>query len=288
MSDNDFKYYTQEEADKFAFYQIPKELTTNNKYKHISTNAKFLYGLLRDRNQLSVKNNWVDDDGNIYIIFTREEAMEILNVKNDKIISIFKEVKDVYLMKEVRQGLGKPNIIYVGKIVPETIDKSLKSVKPISASRQNRFQQVGKTDASNTNINNTDSNKKTTTVKVEPEVKKVVVVSPFATVSTERVKELQKEIKGIINASISVRAIEAMIAKKGEDQIYLYLQNWDKFQYQDIKNVSRFFENAVLKPYDIPTTSKGKNKVAQETNYKQRSNDDFAEFARLAELAAYK
>lgn len=153
---SDFQYYNQQEADLFAFYQIPKELTTNKNYKHISNDAKFLYGLLRDRNQLSIKNNWIDKDGNVYIIFTRDEAMEILNVAKEKISKIFKELLCVNLIKEVRQGLNKPNIIYVGKIIVESVHKSLRSENRTSGGLEFELQEIRKSNASNTYIINTD------------------------------------------------------------------------------------------------------------------------------------
>ena len=136
---NEFQYHKQEEADLFAFYQIPKELFTNSNYKHISTDAKLLYGLLRDRHQLSKKNNWVDDDGNIFIYFSREEVEEILGIKKDKCIKLFKELADVELIKEKRQGLNKPNIIYVGKIIHEGVENQRNSEKPNSRNRKNRL-----------------------------------------------------------------------------------------------------------------------------------------------------
>jgi hypothetical protein len=111
------EYFTKEEADKYAFYQIPKELTTNSNYRYTITNdAKFLYGVLRDRNQLSIKNNWIDDEGHVYIIFTRDEAAEILNVARQKAGKVFKELEKVELIEDVPQGLNKANRIYVGKI----------------------------------------------------------------------------------------------------------------------------------------------------------------------------
>lgn len=61
-------------------------------------------------------------------------------------------------------------------------------------------------------------------------------------------------------------------------QIQLYLNNWDKFQGQTIRNVVKFFEKAVLKGYDIPVqqvgTSSTYQKVPQEMNYDQRKYDD--------------
>lgn len=105
----------------------------------------------------------------------------------------------------------------------------------------------------------------------EIEIAVVPVVVPV-----KRMEKIQKEIEEIIKVNISIKAIETMVNEKGEEQIQLYLNNWDKFQYQNIGNVAKFFEGAVLKSYDIPVSQKGtdKTKVPQETNYEQRKYDD--------------
>lgn len=165
-----FKPYTREESEQHAYYSIPKELFTNSDYKQISTDAKVLYGLLRDRNQLSIKNNWVDDNGHIYIIFTREEVMEVLDVAKPKAVNLFKELENVELIKDVRQGLNKPNIIYVGKITPESQSNQRKLENLTSGSNKNEIQEVTKSYSSNTDINNTNKNKNQS---VSPEEKQI-------------------------------------------------------------------------------------------------------------------
>lgn len=110
------KYFAKEESDKYAFYYIPKELFINENYTKMAIEAKLLYGILRDRNELSIENNWVDNEGHIYVIFTRQEAEETLNLNSKVITKAFKELNEFNLIKEKRQGLNKPNLIYVGKI----------------------------------------------------------------------------------------------------------------------------------------------------------------------------
>lgn len=55
-----------------GFYQLPKFLFKKEKYKKMSTEAKTMYALFIDRMKLSIKNNWLDKDDNVYIIFTNE------------------------------------------------------------------------------------------------------------------------------------------------------------------------------------------------------------------------
>ena len=85
-------------------------------YTDLSLTSKVLYGLLLDRLSLSIKNKWTDKDGDIYIIFARKEAQEKLNLSDKTVTKAFKELKNKKLIREIRTGFKKNNIIYVGKI----------------------------------------------------------------------------------------------------------------------------------------------------------------------------
>lgn len=155
-------YFTIQDAEQFTFFRIPKVLFTGERYKDMTTDARVLYGILLDRVSLSVKNNWVDEEGRVFIIFAREEVQELLGYKKDKVIKLFKELNNIDLIEENRQGLNKPNLIYVKKFIEENTDQiqlnQWKSEKPTSRSMKNRLQEVRKTDPINTNINNTYKN----------------------------------------------------------------------------------------------------------------------------------
>ena len=82
--------------------------------------AKVLYGLLLDRMGLSVKNNWLDGEGRVYIIFTIADVMETLGCAEQKANKLLNELdcaKGVGLIERVRRGLGKPNVIYVKNFI---------------------------------------------------------------------------------------------------------------------------------------------------------------------------
>jgi len=156
MRDNTYFYI--EEADLFAFYRIPKELIKNEKYEKMKNDSKILYGLLLDRNSLSIKNKWIDENNRVYIYYTREEAQEDLNIGNKKICDLFKELNQYGLIEEVRQGLNKANIIYVKKFIeqPAKQEDIRTCENDTSKHVKNTFQDVRKSHASNTNINNTN------------------------------------------------------------------------------------------------------------------------------------
>ena len=64
--------YMANEILENVFYQVPKELFTNPNYSKLSSDSKLLYGFILDRFTLSIKNNWQDENGYVYLIFTRK------------------------------------------------------------------------------------------------------------------------------------------------------------------------------------------------------------------------
>ena len=115
-----YSYYYVLEAEQFSFYRIPKLLITDKSFSSISTDAKLLYGLMLDRMSLSIKNGWTDDLGRVYIYFPIEEVMELLHCKSEKATRLMTELdskKGIGLIERVRQGQGKPAIIYVKNFV---------------------------------------------------------------------------------------------------------------------------------------------------------------------------
>lgn len=119
----DLDYYYGNEAEQYSFYRIPKMLFTDDRFKPVSVEAKVLYGLLLDRMALSVKNGWLDGDGRVYIIFTIADVMGTLGCaeqKANKLLNELDSAKGVGLIERKRQGLGKPNVIYVKNFTGRT------------------------------------------------------------------------------------------------------------------------------------------------------------------------
>ena len=108
-----FDYFYNRQADRFSFYMLPKILLSDEHFKSLSSDAKIFYACLLERSSYSYKNNWIDDEDRVYIIFTIEEIMETLGVSNKTASKISSELENIGLIEKKRQGLGKPNIIYV-------------------------------------------------------------------------------------------------------------------------------------------------------------------------------
>lgn len=181
MNDN---FYKINEVTQHKYYQVPKELYTNPRYKTtISNDAKMLYALLLDRMELSRTNNWVDSDGTIFLIFKREDLADMLGICTTTVWRAIKQLKEVGLIAEKRQGLNKPNLIYIGKIdysVPEQPENSDESSdnssdstslptdienlnvrtfnNSTSGALNNRCQDIENINTNKTDINNPDKN----------------------------------------------------------------------------------------------------------------------------------
>ena len=106
--------YTPEDCLKF--YQMPQIFyNKESKYFKLMKNgiARELYMLLKDRNELSIKNGWIDKEGYIYFYFKQEELAEMLRVSPPTLRKAFNELKDAELIHVVRQGMNLPNILYL-------------------------------------------------------------------------------------------------------------------------------------------------------------------------------
>lgn len=109
-------YYLGCEAEQYAFYRIPKLLITDERFAMVSIDAKLLYGMMLDRMSLSIKNGWVDEHNHVYIYFPLEQIMETMHCRSEKATKLLTELdskKGIGLIERIRQGQGKPSMIFV-------------------------------------------------------------------------------------------------------------------------------------------------------------------------------
>ena len=141
------------EVKNNAFYQFPQWLLKEEPYKNIGDKAKMMYMLLFDRRTLSIKNKWYDDDGQIYMYFTIEQFMQELNCSNKAVVKAKKELVEVGLLEEVRQGVNKPNRLYING----SVESTRQEVNKVHAgSVESTRQEVNKVHGINTNNINTN------------------------------------------------------------------------------------------------------------------------------------
>ena len=160
-------YFYGTEAEQYTFFRIPKALISDKRFKNMSTDAKLLYGLMLDRMGLSLKNKWLDDENRVYIIYTVEDIILDLGCARQKVSKLLEELDEGFgLVERKRQGLGKPNIIYVKNFVDnkgenQEVWKSnlQKYENQTSRSMNTEIQEVPKSNSNNTNNNYTDKSK---------------------------------------------------------------------------------------------------------------------------------
>ncbi|UBM07026.1 replication initiator protein A [Enterococcus mundtii] len=130
-----FNFITAQETYRALYYQLPKVLFTSPYYKDMSNDSKIAYAMLQDRCEASIQNNWVDEQNRVYFIFTRNELMDILGCKENKISKIKKELKDKNLLFEQKTPPKKlpngtwhnlPNRLYLGKLEVSAEDVFMK------------------------------------------------------------------------------------------------------------------------------------------------------------------
>lgn len=174
------RFYKANEDIIIRFYQMPKALFNNPRYKGLSLGAKAMYSILRDRQELSISNNlkneeaWVDEEGNIFLLFpiepkkddnrsinekeARELSLtEILEIDRKTVMKYKKELIKYELIIDKRQGQGKTSRTYVLKpeLAPENVEFYEKSKKGTSRSPKNVPQEVQKKDGNDTYYNDT-------------------------------------------------------------------------------------------------------------------------------------
>ncbi|MDH5101161.1 replication initiator protein A [Lactobacillus kefiranofaciens] len=79
MDQSNFNFTNAKRAYEVKFYALPQVLLQGEKYKDLSDSAILLYSVLRDRLSYSLSNNWVDENNNVYFIYTNNELKDFLN-----------------------------------------------------------------------------------------------------------------------------------------------------------------------------------------------------------------
>lgn len=127
-----FDYFYGSQAEQFSFFRLPKILIRDARFKKISSDAKILYGIMLDRMSLSKENKWMDQNNRVYIIFTLKEVMKEFECCQRKAGSLMAELDSksgIGLIERKRQGLGRPDLIYLKNFIAVQEDISQKEEK---------------------------------------------------------------------------------------------------------------------------------------------------------------
>ena len=123
-----FNFYKADKAYGELFLQFPKVFLYSEKYKTLSNDAKIAYMVFKDRLEYSIQNNWIDDESNVYFIYTNKELGQLLNCSEHKVIKTKKELEQKNLLLQVQQGFNskkkrnEPNRLYLADLEVEAYE----------------------------------------------------------------------------------------------------------------------------------------------------------------------
>ena len=103
----------------------------------LTQTAKVLYAVLLDRANLSRANGWMDEDGNIYIVFPLNKIADLVDKGPSTVKNALTELETAGLIERQRCGNGMPNRIYVKQPDSQDIDR-LMDRKPATRQPENR------------------------------------------------------------------------------------------------------------------------------------------------------
>ena len=257
------------EVKNNAFYQMPQWLY-EEPYNVLSDKAKQIYMFLFDRRTLSIQNKWFDEEGDVFVYFTNEQLMEKLNCSNKPIIQAKKELSDYGLIKEVRQGVNKPNRLYILGSVESTQRKCRKYT---SGSVESTHQEVSKVHTINTNNIKTEYIKTDNINYKEDEKKSFSQIIKSSNVKiNERQSQQLLEYIGLDNMTVEMIEYAVQLTEDAGAESFNYLnkilKSWkdkgltsideakaETSGFRDSKNVtstSRKVGNSIIQTYDDP------------------------------------
>lgn len=137
---SNFTFIKSERAYETKFFQFPQILLYGDNYKHLSDSAKLGYMVLRDRLDYSLKNNWIDEENNVYFIFTNKELKTLFNWSNDKLNKVKKDLEKAGLLYQKNMGFDPvkrkniPNRLYLADLEVTAKDVYLKTTESLDTS----------------------------------------------------------------------------------------------------------------------------------------------------------
>lgn len=117
-----YSYYTSAQASQNAFFRLPRALYEKECFRGLSNDAKTLYALMLDRMSLSLANQWLDEDGKVYINYSLEDIMTTLNCGKTKAVALLKELDSesgIGLIEKKNMGIAKASVFYVMNFICE-------------------------------------------------------------------------------------------------------------------------------------------------------------------------
>ena len=126
-----FRLMRQTDVQNVWYMQMPRWLFSDPRYADMSLDAKVTYTFLLNRFQLSRRNGWVNDAGEVFVIFPRKVLAKELRICEQRVTAAFRKLAELQLIWEKRCGRGDANQIYLASVTP--IDDSSYECAPFSS-----------------------------------------------------------------------------------------------------------------------------------------------------------
>ena len=221
-----FKNYNVEMVSSLPFYSIPKILIHNDFFKNLSSDAKILYTIMQNRVTLSQENNWTDENGDIYIYMTLEEATQTVNCSINTVRKSMKQLQDIGLIESIRQGFNKPNKIYVKAILDyqNLINQTIKNCNSgVSKNDNQDYQNLTprKTEYSNTEYRKTDSSSSIDHHHNQPNFIKEYMIKINPTCSRLELEKLSSYLDDGLEEDLIIEAINEAVLSNVRNYKYI-------------------------------------------------------------------
>ena len=113
-----FQLMCQTDVQSIYHMQMPRWLFSDPRYCEMSLEAKVTYTFLLNRFQLSRRNGWVNERGEVFVIFPRKALAKELRICEQRVTAAFKRLVELKLVWEKRCGRGDANQIYLARVTP--------------------------------------------------------------------------------------------------------------------------------------------------------------------------
>lgn len=120
-----FEYFSREDVDQVNFIRIPRVMMKDADFAGLSIQAKILYGLLLDRLEQVIDNQWIDERGYAYVIYPYKAMQEDLGVSRKTAGECLAELESFGLVEKKVRGGRQPSILYVKNFIPSPGSNSL-------------------------------------------------------------------------------------------------------------------------------------------------------------------
>lgn len=110
-------YHYGNEAFQYAMVEIPLLMFLDHAFDSLSIEAKVVYGILLQRIKMASKNDWRDEEGRLYVIYTMEQMHKDIGLSTRTLSTALKQLEDIGIIDICIRGQGKPNIYYVKNFV---------------------------------------------------------------------------------------------------------------------------------------------------------------------------